>query len=103
MPDKFNPDSFGSFLEAMQPSAGQNPAAAPGPGALDLLKILASTPERRMDVSDFLRQSGLVLEDFQGKLQKFEAANLVQRIKIANGLEEVALTPAGEQIASLPL
>jgi hypothetical protein len=115
MADKFNPESFAPFLEAMryrsasagperaEDPAGQIPALCAAPGAFDLLKILADAPEKRIEVSTFLKQSGLGLDAFQRALHGFEAASLVSLRKPADGPEEVALTPAGEQIASLPL
>jgi hypothetical protein len=122
MADKFNPESFAPFLEAMRhPAAMTGPEPRPsktatepalqpanrsamaGPGAFDLLKILADAPEKRIEVSTFLKQSGLGLDAFQRALHGFEAASLISLLRPAGGPEEVALTPAGEQIASLSL
>jgi DNA-binding MarR family transcriptional regulator len=101
MPDKFNPDSFAPFLDAMGPAKPRSAVA--GPAALDLLKLLANAEGKQIELSEFLRQSGLGLEDFQRALKSFEGAGLVSRQNAPGGPERVVLTPAGEQLATLPL
>jgi hypothetical protein len=102
MTPKLNPASFSPFLEAMRTnSASKNEGRDAGSGAFELLRILANAPEKRMEVSAFLKRSGLGLDAFQRALQGFEAANLCYLQRPNGGPEEVALTPAGEQIAGL--
>ena len=103
MSDRFNPNSFAPFLDAMRSRpASPAPSAVAGPAALDVLKMLEHADGKQMEISEFLRHSGLGLEDFYSAMKAFEGAGLIARLS-ADGLERVVLTPAGEQITGLRL
>lgn len=100
MPEKFNPNSFAPFLDAVKESKERVSSTLPSP--ITILQRLAAAPGRQMDVSSLLSVSELPLEVFTNALREFETAGLVT-MRAENSRQQVVLSPTGEQVASVKL
>lgn len=98
MADRFNPDSFGTFLESMQ--RGKAKAQPKGNAASKILSLLLSAPTKRLSSAELLRQSNAGVTEFAGTLSELQASGYVSLAMVA-GEEVVELMPAGEQAARL--
>ena len=98
MPEKFNPDSFAPFLRSVKRvESTATPAASP---VFELLRVLATAPDKRMEAPSLLSLSEMSVEAFARTLTSLEKASLV-RIERGEGRELVVVTPAGEQVAAV--
>jgi predicted transcriptional regulator len=96
MVDKFNANSFGTFLETVQRTKSSARTAT----VIDLLRILEKSPEHQLDASTLLAQSTLSVATFAQMLNELESAGLLTRTAL--GAQEImALTDRGLSMARL--
>jgi hypothetical protein len=100
MPEKFNPNSFAPFLDAIKKSEtkGKPPDSTP----IRILHKLAAEPTGQMEAGALLSTSELPIDRFAAALREFEAAGFLTTT-MDGGRQVVVLKPLGEQVARVKL
>ena len=93
---KFNPDSFGTFLEGMN-KYESNSMASKGSDGQEILLARLSTVSQ-MTVPELIKDSGLRVSEFKDSLNSLEELGLV-KLDGEKGRNVVQLTDNGRKVA----
>jgi hypothetical protein len=95
--DKFNADSFGTFLETMQRGRkGRQQTGTP----IRILQALAAAPAKRLSTAELLKQSSAPITEFANALTALQEPGFI-KVETSAGEETAQITPAGERVAEL--
>jgi DNA-binding transcriptional ArsR family regulator len=98
--EKFNSNSFAPFLDAVKQSETRGAGSDRAP--LRILRKLADSSDKRMEVGSLMSASELPFGVFSDALRAFEEAGLIRTTRA--GTQQVAvLQPAGEKLLDVTL
>jgi len=97
MSEKFNPDSFSTFLETVKSSSVPSlQSLLSRRSLLAILNALNRQPEP-MDSSSLLSAAGVPIDEFVSDLKQLESQELVSR-QVSGGREFISLTDSGRKL-----